>query len=255
MPSRSSNAGRFSKGMEMIGSAAPPKLLTEFSAAVDAARSRFEMVAAAEAMAVALKERGTPCTPTLLLEAAAARRGRRSWRALAAALDKAEEKLTGVLADLDQILGGGPLGSLMRDPAVDEILVAGPDRVFAKISGRTRITDAAFRNEREVFELCLQISSAAGRRLSAEHPIVDAVFPGGDTVAIVCAPISIDGTSLTIRRPGNRTAGGETAGTVPPRTPDAPFSASGDVDPSSGRLLPSAILKNRFADVEEMELA
>jgi hypothetical protein len=53
---------------------------------------------------------------------------------------------------LDDILGFGPLGPLLRDPSVDNILVIGPDMVFVTREGRGSATDVIFANKEELEE-------------------------------------------------------------------------------------------------------
>src|SRR5437762_9063262 len=47
----------------------------------------------------------------------------------------------------DEILGHGPIEPLLRDPAVSEIMVNGPSRIFVERSGRLSIVDAEFADE------------------------------------------------------------------------------------------------------------
>src|SRR5688572_27457821 len=47
----------------------------------------------------------------------------------------------------DDILGHGPLEPLLRDPAVSEIMVNGPNHIYAERFGRISMVDAHFLDE------------------------------------------------------------------------------------------------------------
>ncbi|MBP6746307.1 hypothetical protein KA344_13810 [bacterium] len=53
---------------------------------------------------------------------------------------------------LDDTLGFGPLGPLLRDPSVDRIVVTAPDMVFATRDGKGFATDVIFANNEELAE-------------------------------------------------------------------------------------------------------
>ncbi len=53
---------------------------------------------------------------------------------------------------LDDILGFGPLGPLLRDPSVDRILISGPDKVFVTRDGHNFDTDVIFASKKDLDE-------------------------------------------------------------------------------------------------------
>lgn len=99
-------------------------------------------------------------------------------------------------------LGGklGVLQPLMDDPDVTEIMVNRPDQVFVERKGRIELTDVTFRDDRSVQALVERIVGPLGRSFSLAHPTVDARLPDGSRVNAVRPPISLLGTTLTIRR-------------------------------------------------------
>lgn len=103
---------------------------------------------------------------------------------------------------VDEVAGWGPLASLLRDPAVREIMVNAPDRVFVERDGllfpaeRVRFGDAE--HVRTIVERLLV---ATGRRVDDGSPIVDARLPDGSRLNAVLPPIARGCPQLTIRRP------------------------------------------------------
>ncbi len=96
--------------------------------------------------------------------------------------------------------GLGPLEPLLADPAVDEIMVCGPGRVWVERGGRLEATDAAFGDEAELLHAIERILAPLGRRVDESEPLCDARLPDGSRVNVVIAPLALDGPSLTIRR-------------------------------------------------------
>jgi pilus assembly protein CpaF len=96
--------------------------------------------------------------------------------------------------------GLGPLEPLLADPAVDEIMVCGPHRVWVERAGRVEATDAAFADEAELLHAIERILAPLGRRVDESEPLCDARLPDGSRVNVVIGPLALDGPALTIRR-------------------------------------------------------
>ena len=134
--------------------------------------------------------------------------GEGEQRALAKALVAAEAgdlPRAGVEAIEREVLlslGGrlGLLQPLLDDPDVTEIMVNRPDQVFVERGGRLDLTDIRFRDDRSVQALVERIVGPLGRTFSLAHPTVDARLPDGSRVNAVRPPVSLLGTTLTIRR-------------------------------------------------------
>ena len=105
-----------------------------------------------------------------------------------------------VEAMLDDALGAGPLEPLMRDTAVTEVIVNGPDQVFAERGGVLRREAIRFEDAEHLRHVIERIVSAVGRRIDEASPMVDARLPDGSRVNAVIPPVAIDGPMLTIRR-------------------------------------------------------
>ncbi len=129
-------------------------------------------------------------------------------RALAKALvgaeagDLSRAQVEAIEREVLMSLGGrlGLLQPLMDDPDVTEIMVNRPDQVFVERAGRVELTDIRFRDDRSVQALVERVVGPLGRGFSLAHPTVDARLPDGSRVNAVRPPISLLGTTLTIRR-------------------------------------------------------
>ncbi|MEX2196873.1 MAG: CpaF family protein [Thermoleophilaceae bacterium] len=96
--------------------------------------------------------------------------------------------------------GLGPLEPLLADPAVDEVMVNGPDRVYVERAGRVEHTGVAFGSADELLHAIERILAPLGRRVDEASPLCDARLADGSRVNVVIPPLSLDGPCLTIRR-------------------------------------------------------
>jgi pilus assembly protein CpaF len=114
-------------------------------------------------------------------------------------LDYQEQEL--VLNEIiNDVLGLGPLETLLARDDIADIMVCGPNKVYIEVGGKLQLTEVRFRDEAQLINICRRIVSAVGRRIDESSPICDARLADGSRVAIVAPPLSIDGTSLTIRK-------------------------------------------------------
>ena len=95
--------------------------------------------------------------------------------------------------------GLGPLQALIRDPAVTDIFVNGPDSVWLDRGDGLERAPVAFSGEPQVRALAARLVAAGGRRLDDGSPCVDIRLDGGFRVHAVLPPISTAGTLLSIR--------------------------------------------------------
>ena len=102
------------------------------------------------------------------------------------------------------MLTGGPLAELFDDPGVTEIVVNGPDHVYAEVSGRLERVETGFRDDADLRQTIVRLVGLCGRRIDDATPLVDARLPDGSRVNAVLPPLAVDGPLLTIRRFGAR---------------------------------------------------
>ncbi|MEU0691353.1 TadA family conjugal transfer-associated ATPase [Streptomyces uncialis] len=118
-----------------------------------------------------------------------------------------------------ELVGTGPLDSLLTDPAVTDVLVSAPDRVWADRGRGLQLTDVTFPDPGAVRRLAQRLAAAAGRRLDDARPWVDARLPDGTRLHAVLPPVAVGSTCLSLRvaRPQAFTLTElVAAGTVPP---------------------------------------
>ncbi len=99
-------------------------------------------------------------------------------------------------------VGLGPLEALLADPAVEEVMVNGPDRVYVERRGLLEPTGVAFASEEELRDVIERVLAPLGRRVDEFSPMVDARLADGSRVNVVIPPLAIDGPALSIRRFG-----------------------------------------------------
>lgn len=101
---------------------------------------------------------------------------------------------------IHESLGLGPLEDLMADPAVSEIMVNGPDRIYVERSGRIELSNMRFNDTHQLRLVIERIISPIGRHIDEAVPMVDARLPDGSRVNATVEPLSIDYPTITIRR-------------------------------------------------------
>lgn len=99
-----------------------------------------------------------------------------------------------------EVLGLGPLETLMADPTVSDILVNTYQRVYVERKGKLELTSVRFENEAHLLKIIDKIVSAVGRRVDESSPMVDARLLDGSRVNAIIPPLAVDGAILSIRR-------------------------------------------------------
>jgi len=121
-------------------------------------------------------------------------------------VEKEELNITRIQKDrlikelMDEILGFGPITSLLNDPNINEVMVNGANQVYIEKSGKLVLTDAKFKNDDHVYHVIKKIVEPIGRRIDESSPMVDARLMDGSRVNAIIPPLAIDGPSLTIRK-------------------------------------------------------
>jgi pilus assembly protein CpaF len=100
----------------------------------------------------------------------------------------------------NDILGYGPLEPLLARDDIADIMVNGTSRIYIEVKGKVRQTNICFRDQTQLLNVCQRIVSQVGRRVDESSPICDARLPDGSRVNVIAPPLSIDGTTLTIRK-------------------------------------------------------
>jgi pilus assembly protein CpaF len=120
---------------------------------------------------------------------------------VAATLPRAELERRDLLdCIVDDMLGYGPLQPLINDPTVSEILVNRPDQVFVERGGTLMPSQAYFQDENHVRNIAVRIANRMGRRVDDMNPMCDARLEDGSRVNIILPPLSLKGTTISIRK-------------------------------------------------------
>src|SRR5512138_2690390 len=98
------------------------------------------------------------------------------------------------------VLGIGPLTPLLKDPAITEIMVNGPNTVYVEKGGQMVLTDIRFENHRHLMQTVEKIMAPTQRRVDESSPYVDASLSDGSRVNIILPPLSLIGPVITIRK-------------------------------------------------------
>ena len=102
----------------------------------------------------------------------------------------------------DEVVGLGPLETLLRDPEITEVMVNRPQQIFVERRGRIELTTLAFEDEDSLRRVIDRIVSSIGRRVDESEPMCDARLKDGSRVNVVIPPVAIYGPCLTIRKFG-----------------------------------------------------
>lgn len=128
------------------------------------------------------------------------------YEAIASVISASQRSLTSydraelVQNIVDEILGLGPLQTLLRNPDITEVMVNRFDRIFIEKKGKIYLTELQFSSEEHLRRTIERIVGQVGRRIDESSPMVDARLADGSRVNAVVPPISLDGSSLTIRK-------------------------------------------------------
>ena len=98
------------------------------------------------------------------------------------------------------ILGLGPLETLLADDMVTEILVNGPNTVYIERGGKLDLAPVKFRDNDDVMRIIERIVAPLGRRVDESSPMVDARLPDGSRVNVIIPPLSLTGPCISIRK-------------------------------------------------------
>ncbi len=103
---------------------------------------------------------------------------------------------------LDEVLGLGPLETLLKEPTISDILVNRYNKVFIERNGKLSETAVRFKDDAHLLHIIEKIVSQVGRRIDEAQPIVDARLQDGSRVNAIIPPLALDGPCLSIRRFG-----------------------------------------------------
>lgn len=95
---------------------------------------------------------------------------------------------------------GGLLDEILQDEDITEVMINGPYHIFVEKKGRLQKLDRQFADEKELRDVIDRIAKNAKREVTDAEPILDARLKDGSRVNIVLNGISLDGSTVTIRK-------------------------------------------------------
>lgn len=104
-----------------------------------------------------------------------------------------------IKAITDAVAGFGKLQEYFDDPAVEEIWVNEPNRVFVARDGVADLTMTLLKPD-EVKDLVERMLRSSGRRVDLSSPFVDAVLPDGSRLHVVIPDITREHWYVNIRK-------------------------------------------------------
>lgn len=93
-----------------------------------------------------------------------------------------------------------PIGPLLEDGTVSEILINGPSEIWIERRGVLSRTGLRFPTAASLAAALTNISQYAGRPLDPERPILEAHLPDGSRIEAVLSPVAAAGPVVAIRR-------------------------------------------------------
>lgn len=99
----------------------------------------------------------------------------------------------------DDLSGAGPLQPLLDSPDVTDVLVNGPESVWADSGAGLRPTGITFPDVGSLRDLATRLAAAGGRRLDDAHPCTDVRLPDGTRLHAVLPPVAATGPYLSLR--------------------------------------------------------
>lgn len=101
---------------------------------------------------------------------------------------------------LDDLLGFGAIQSMVENKGISEIMVNGPEIIFAEQKGKLKESEIVFDDEEHIYWTAQRIVRPLMRTLNRSNPMVDARLPDGSRVHLVTLPSALNGTTITIRK-------------------------------------------------------
>src|SRR4051812_33516779 len=83
-----------------------------------------------------------------------------------------------------------PIGELLSDPGVSEIMLNGPHQIFCERAGRLERTKLRFANSEAVLAALRNIAQLVGRPFDHVHPLLEGRLPDGSRIQAAMHPVA-----------------------------------------------------------------
>ncbi|MEO8261523.1 MAG: ATPase, T2SS/T4P/T4SS family [Pseudolysinimonas sp.] len=124
---------------------------------------------------------------------------RYSERALGGAVPLLADESDAARQVIAALTGFGPIQQYLDDPAIEEIWINAPDRVFVARDGVSHPVPLVL-NEQQVRDLVERMLQSTGRRVDVSTPFVDASLPDGSRLHVVIPDITRAHWAVNIRK-------------------------------------------------------
>jgi pilus assembly protein CpaF len=94
----------------------------------------------------------------------------------------------------------GPLEPLLKDPAINDILINGHECIYVERQGLLERSTIRFKDEAHLLRIVNKIVAAVGRRVDEMHPLCDARLLDGSRFNVAIRPVAVDGPLVSIRK-------------------------------------------------------
>jgi len=111
-----------------------------------------------------------------------------------------QEKQKIITGMVDELTGYGPIEDIMNDPAVTEIMINGPHKIYIEKGGIKYLLPIKFDDDQQLRCLIYKLLAPTRRRVDESFPYVDVSLKDGSRVNIIIPPLALDGISVTIRK-------------------------------------------------------
>lgn len=120
-------------------------------------------------------------------------------RSLSGALPSLADPVSTAKQVLDDVAGFGPLQAYLDDPAVEEVWINEPGKVFVARDGVSELTTTILAPD-EVRDLVERMLKTSGRRVDLSQPFVDAMLVDGSRLHVVIPDITREHWAVNIRK-------------------------------------------------------
>ncbi|MBI5228894.1 CpaF family protein [Candidatus Micrarchaeota archaeon] len=105
-------------------------------------------------------------------------------------------------AVVKEMIGYGLIDALVRDDNLEDILIIGSNRPVYVHHRKYEMmkTNIVFYEDKDIRNLIERVARIVGRRIDFQVPLLDARLPDGTRVNATLPPISLDGSTLSLRK-------------------------------------------------------
>ncbi len=93
-----------------------------------------------------------------------------------------------------------PIGDLLKDPSVSEVMINGPFEIFIERKGLVYRVPNKFADDESLMASMRAVAQSVGRIIDADNPRLDARLPDGSRIAVVIPPMAKCGVTVAIRK-------------------------------------------------------